>query len=141
MSFALFPTWIAATLSAAAAVFLNKHLAFSVTAKTKQAGGPGYRYVRVQLITMAVLVVASVTGVVRVITGDAPLVATLITLGWVALDLALLGVVVGAARYEGPGDDVTDPLPATAELSAALAHASGSARVASTNGSTSATRS
>jgi cellulose synthase (UDP-forming) len=123
MSFALFPTWIAATLSGASAVFLGKHLAFSVTSKTKQENGPGYRFVRPQLLTMALLILASVIGIARVATGAAPLYATLITLGWVVLDLALLGVVIGVARYQGPGDDVTDPFPAGPELEAALAAA------------------
>lgn len=124
MSFTLFPTWIAATLSGAAAVFLGRHLAFSVTAKTKQTTGPGYRYVRPQLIAMAVLVVASIVGIARLAAGEAPLFATLVTLAWVALDLALLGVVIGVARYEGPGDDVADPSPATPELSLVLASVS-----------------
>lgn len=121
MSFALFPTWIAATLSAASAVFLGRHLAFSVTAKTKQDTGPGYRYVRPQLIAMGVLLAATVIGLARLAMGEAPLVATLVTLGWVALDLALLGVVIGVARYQGPGDSVTDPTPATPELARVLA--------------------
>lgn len=121
MSFALFPTWIAATLSGAAATFLGRHLAFSVTAKTKQSNGPGYRFVRPQLIAMGILIASSIVGVARAAVGEAPLYPTLITLGWVAMDLALLGVVIGVARYQGPGDDVVDPFPPSAELEAALA--------------------
>lgn len=115
-SFALFPTWIAATCSGAAAVFLGKHLAFSVTAKSKQATGRGFQHVRLQIGAMAVLVLCSGIGIARAATGEAPLYPTLITLVWVALDLALLSVVIGAARYRGPGDDLKDPMPVPREL-------------------------
>jgi len=115
-SFALFPTWIAATCSGAAAVFLGKHLAFSVTAKSKQATGRGFQHVRLQIGAMAVLVLCSGIGIARAATGEAPLYPTLITLAWVALDLALLSVVIGAARYRGPGDDLKDPMPVPREL-------------------------
>jgi cellulose synthase (UDP-forming) len=119
-SFALFPTWIAATLSGAAAVFLGRHLTFSVTAKTRQSTGHGFRHVRPQLATMALLVVAACTGIVRAAYDGALLYPTLITLAWVALDLALLAVVIGAARYEGPGPALTDPLGVPAELDEVL---------------------
>ncbi len=102
MSFALFPTWILATLSGAAATFLGKHLKFSVTSKDGGAATTGYRYVRIQLFVMGgLLVVAAAIGIVRAATGLAPLWPTLITLAWVAVDLALLGVVIGAARAAG----------------------------------------
>lgn len=127
MSFALFPTWINATLSGAAATFLGRHLSFAVTSKTKQTNGPGYRFVRPQLIAMGLLVGASMIGVARLLVGDASLFPTMVTLGWVALDLALLGVVIGVARYEGPGDEVRDPMPAGPELQAALAAAESAA--------------
>lgn len=120
MSFALFPTWIAATLSGAAATFLGKHLSFAVTAKTKQSNGPGYQYVRPQLITMGLLIGASAIGVARLAAGLADVFPTLLTLGWVAMDLALLGVVIGVARYQGPGDEVVDPTPPNAELDRVL---------------------
>ncbi len=125
MSFALFPTWIAATLSGAAATFLGRHLTFSVTAKTKQSDGPGYQYVRPQLITIGLLIAASVVGLARFALGEAEAFPTLLTLGWVGMDLALLGVAIGIARYQGPGPDVVDPLPATRELQEVLdiAHA------------------
>lgn len=109
MSFALFPTWIAATLSGAAATFLGKHLKFSVTAKNRQASSHGYRYVRPQLFVMGLLVAASGIGIARVLLGEAPLYPTLITLVWVVVDLALLGVVIGAARYLGPGEGHEEP--------------------------------
>lgn len=111
MSFALFPTWIQATLSGAAATFLGKHLKFSVTAKDRQASATGFRHVRPQLFVMGLLVLASGIGIARVVLDLAPLYPTLITLFWVGVDLALLGVVIGAARYPGPGDDVSEPTP------------------------------
>ncbi|MGB8021218.1 MAG: hypothetical protein WCF04_08330, partial [Candidatus Nanopelagicales bacterium] len=132
ISFALFPTWIAATLSGAAATFLGRHLTFSVTAKTKQSNGPGYRFVRPQLVTMALLVTASIIGVTRAVMGLAGVFPTLLTLAWVGMDLALLSVVIGIARYEGPGDSVVDPTPPSTELDVAVAFAQ--ADVARTDG-------
>lgn len=118
MSFALFPTWIAATLSGAAAALLGRHLTFSVTSKTRQAEGARYRHVLPQLIAMALLAVGAGIGIVRYALGDADLFPTAVTVGWVIVDLALLGVVIGAARYAGPGNTVTDPLPAGPEVDA-----------------------
>ncbi|TGJ94978.1 hypothetical protein DLJ96_15105, partial [Actinotalea fermentans ATCC 43279 = JCM 9966 = DSM 3133] len=121
MSFALFPTWIAATLSGASAVFLGRHVAFSVTSKTKQATGAGYRHVLPQVVVTVVLLVASAVGVARMLAGEASAPATFLTLGWVAVDLALLSAALRAARYTGPGDSVTDPTPPSVALLAAQA--------------------
>jgi cellulose synthase (UDP-forming) len=115
-SFALFPTWIAATLSGAAAGLLGKQLTFSVTAKTRQARGRGFRHVRLQLGAMALLVVSACIGVVRAMQDETLHYPTLITLAWVALDLALLGSVIGAARYKGPSEDLSSPLADQPEL-------------------------
>lgn len=119
-SFALFPTWIGATLSAAASVFAGRHVTFSVTSKTKQATGAGYRHVLPQLVAAGVLVAASAVGLARMAAGDATVPATLLSIGWVLVDLALLSVVVGAARYAGPGDAVADPTPPSVVRAAAL---------------------
>ncbi|MDF2846677.1 MAG: glycosyltransferase [Oerskovia sp.] len=121
MSFALFPTWIAATLSGASAVFLGRHVAFSVTSKTKQATGTGYRHVLPQVVVTVVLLVASAVGVARMLAGEASAPATFLTLGWVAVDLALLSAALRAARYTGPGDTVVDPVPPSVALLAAQA--------------------
>lgn len=51
---------------------------------------------------MVLLVVSAVVGTVRLVAFDADLGATLVTLAWVAYDLAVLGVLVPAARYSGP---------------------------------------
>ncbi|GII98574.1 cellulose synthase [Sediminihabitans luteus] len=119
MSFALFPTWIAATLSGAAAVFLGRHVSFAVTSKTGTDGADGWRHVRTQVVLMVLLGLAAVIGVVRAAAGDASVTATAVTLVWIAVDLAMLWVVVGAARYRGfTGPDPT--APASSELDAAL---------------------
>lgn len=110
MSFALFPTWISATVAGAAATWFGIRLSFKVTSKTKEAAGPGYRYVRSQLLVMVLLLIASAVGILRVVADIAPLWATVITLGWVIVDLLLLGVVIGAARYRGPGPDIVEPI-------------------------------
>lgn len=111
MSFALFPTWIRATLSGASAAFLGKTLTFSVTSKTKQASGSGLRYVIPQLVAIGALLAAALWGGIEALAGDRPQFATVLTLFWVAMDIALLSSMVRAARYRGPGDDIECPLP------------------------------
>lgn len=101
MSFALFPTWIAATLSAAAAVFLRRQIRFSVTPKTRAEVRVDYRPVAIQLVAMAALVAATVIGAVRLSRGDADVFPTYLSIGWVVLDLLLLSAVIRAARYRG----------------------------------------
>ncbi|MGV9481754.1 glycosyltransferase family 2 protein [Gordonia aichiensis] len=110
MSFALFPTWIAATLSAAAAVFLRRHIKFSVTPKTRSVTEIDYRPVTIQIIAMTALVAACVVGGVRLWLGRADEFPTYLSLAWVALDLLLLAAVIRAARYRGH-----DGAPAGAE--------------------------
>ena len=112
MSFALFPVWIKATLSGAVAAFFNRTLKFSVTQKTKQASGAGLRHVVPQLIAIAVLVLAGVYGAIQAIQHQRPGFASVITLVWVLIDLALLASMVRAARYQGPGSEVENPVSA-----------------------------
>lgn len=125
-SFALFPTWIAATLSAAAAVFLHRNLEFSVTPKeSTRSHRADYRAVWIQLTVMAIFVVALGIGAWRALAGEAALFPTLLTTAWVGIDMLLLGVVIRAARFTGnrTGDEthfgdharltaVPDPEPA-----------------------------
>ncbi|WP_431309411.1 glycosyltransferase family 2 protein [Gordonia sesuvii] len=99
ISFALFPTWIAATLSAAAAVFLRRHIAFSVTPKVREESRVDYRPVAIQLVAMIALVCACAVGLIRWSVGAAETFPTFLSIGWVALDLLLLSVVVRAAHY------------------------------------------
>ncbi len=112
MSFALFPTWIKATIAGASAAFFGKTLTFSVTQKTKQATGIGLRHVRPQLVAMAALVLAGGYGAVQAADGDRPLFASIITLVWVGIDIVLLSAMVRAALYRGPGEHIVDPFPA-----------------------------
>jgi cellulose synthase (UDP-forming) len=112
MSFALFPIWIKATLSGAVAAFFNKTLTFSVTQKTKQASGVGLRHVIPQLAAITALLMAGGYGAVQALQGERPGFASVITLLWVFIDLALLASMVRAARYQGPGDTVQNPFSA-----------------------------
>jgi cellulose synthase (UDP-forming) len=118
MSFALFPVWIKATLSGAVAAFFNRTLKFSVTQKTKQASGAGLRHVIPQSVAIAALVLAGGYGAVQALEHQRPGFASVITLLWVLIDLALLVSMVRAARYQGPGDAVKSPVQAhvTAEV-------------------------
>lgn len=101
-SFALFPVWISATLSAAAATFFGRKLTFSVTAKDRTADTRAdYAAVRIQLVVIAALAAASIYGLHRVAGGHAPAVPTYVSLIWVMIDIALLAVVIRAARYRG----------------------------------------
>jgi cellulose synthase (UDP-forming) len=109
MSFALFPTWIKATLAGASAAFFNKTLTFAVTQKTKQASGVGLRHVVPQVVAIVALVLAGSYGAVQAINGQRPQFASTITLLWVLVDLALLVSMVRAARYHGPNDAVQSP--------------------------------
>ncbi len=112
MSFALFPTWIKATVTGARAAYFGKSVKFSVTSKTRQDTGRGYGYVLPQLIAIGALTTAALIGVVAASQGQRPLLATQLTLGWVVIEIALLWAMVRAARYDGPGADIGCPLAA-----------------------------
>jgi cellulose synthase (UDP-forming) len=106
-SLALFPVWIRACTTAVANVFFHRDLGFVVTPKTRSARPrPAWRLVRVQLVTMGLLVVAAVVGLVRLHLGLAPSAyGTWVNIAWVAYDLLVLSVVVPAARYVAPATD------------------------------------
>jgi cellulose synthase (UDP-forming) len=110
MSFALFPTWVEATLAGASAALFGRHLTFSVTSKTKQTAQGNSRLVLPQLLAMAALLVASGVGIYRVVVHEASALITGLSMVWVVVDLALLGAVVAAMRYRGPGDDLVSPV-------------------------------
>ena len=109
MSFALFPTWIKATLAGASAAFFKKTLTFAVTQKTKQASGAGLRHVLPQVVAIIALLLAGGYGALQALNGQRPQFASIITLLWVLIDLALLVSMVRAARYHGPGDAIQKP--------------------------------
>jgi cellulose synthase (UDP-forming) len=62
---------------------------------------------------MATLIVAAVYGAIQAEAGNRPQFATILTLFWVVMDIALLGSMVRAARYRGPAQTIQNRLPAT----------------------------
>jgi cellulose synthase (UDP-forming) len=100
-SLALFPTWIKSVTTAFGNVFWGRSLDFAVTPKTRQTTGPAWHLVRPQLVAMALLVIASIVGAVRVYADGASAGGTIFNLIWVAFDLAILSVIIAAARYRG----------------------------------------
>ena len=113
-SLALFPTWIKSFTSAFGNVYLGRSLDFAVTPKTRPAdAGPAWHLVRPQLWAMAILVLAAVIGVVRVLVGQAHAPGTLFNMVWVGFDLAIMSVILKAARYRGFEDSAATPPPIT----------------------------
>ena len=98
---AMFPLWIRACVTAARNVWFGRPLDFAVTRKEGPVDGPRWALVRVQLAAMTLLAAAAVVGLVRLGLGEADPLGTAVNLAWVVLDLAVLGVVIKAARYRG----------------------------------------
>lgn len=111
-SLALFPVWIRAVTSAIGDVFFGRSLSFAVTPKDRQTGqGRLWRLVWLQLVAVALLLIAAVVGAARWATGSAAPLATAVCLAWIAVDLSLLLVIVPAARYRGfRSDDAVHPV-------------------------------
>ncbi|HWU29211.1 MAG TPA: glycosyltransferase [Microbacterium sp.] len=102
-SLALFPVWIRACWTAFANVVLGRPLGFAVTKKDgRDDRGVPWGAIWPQFTAMVVLAVALVIGVIRVIVGTADGTGTLVNAIWVAYDLVVLSVIIGAARYRGP---------------------------------------
>ncbi|WP_434315969.1 glycosyltransferase family 2 protein [Leifsonia sp. P73] len=100
---ALFPLWIRACWTAAANVWFGRKLGFVVTPKERSGRAPiPWRQIWPQLTAMAVLVIAAVVGVLRVIAGTADGLGTLVNTVWVIYDLVVLAVIPRAALYRGP---------------------------------------
>ncbi len=105
-SLALFPVWIKACTTAFRNVYMNRPLGFAVTPKTKQSQDAlPWHIVRTQLVAMAILVVASVIGIVQLYRGALSVLGVGVNLFWVLFDLAILGVVITAVRYRGPDEE------------------------------------
>jgi cellulose synthase (UDP-forming) len=100
-SVALFPIWIKACTTAAANVLFGRDLGFAVTPKTRQGGGPPWSLIRPQLVAITALVIAAVTGSIRMLTGVGAPAGTLVNIAWVAFDLVILSVIVRASLYKG----------------------------------------
>jgi cellulose synthase (UDP-forming) len=107
-SLALFPVWIKACTTAFRNVYMNRPLGFAVTPKTKQSQDAlPWNIVRPQLIAMAILVVASIIGIVQLQRGAVSVLGVGVNLFWVLFDLVILGVVITAVRYRGPDEKGT----------------------------------
>ena len=100
-SLALFPTWIKACSTAARNVWFGRPLGFAVTPKARQSGGPSWSLIRPQIVVAALLAVAAVVGLIRLATGLAEPLGTLVNVAWVIFDLAVMSVLVRAVRYKG----------------------------------------
>jgi cellulose synthase (UDP-forming) len=101
-SLALFPVWIAACTTAFNNVVLRIPLGFAVTPKTRQEStGPQWRLIRVQLVTMVLLVVAIVIGCVHLIFNGADPIGTGVNIAWAIFDLVVLSVLFTAVTYQG----------------------------------------
>ncbi|GAB3435568.1 glycosyltransferase family protein [Flindersiella endophytica] len=102
-SVALFPLWIQACVTAAANVWFGRPLGFAVTPKTRQHyQGFAWRSILPQLVAIALLVVACVAGVARLLTGNASALGVSVNLVWSVYNLVILSVVFQAARYQAP---------------------------------------
>lgn len=102
-SLALFPVWIQACWTAFANVVLGRPLSFAVTRKDgRDPRGIPWRQIWPQLIAIAILSIALVIGVGRVVVGTADGTGTLVNTIWVIYDLVVLSVIIQAARYRGP---------------------------------------
>ena len=82
-------------------VIFGRDLGFAVTPKTRQGDGPPWSLIRPQLVAIAALVIAAVTGLIRMFVGTGAPAGTLVNIAWVAFDLVLLSVIIRAALYKG----------------------------------------
>lgn len=102
-SLALFPVWIRACTSSVANVVFKKPLGFVVTRKDGRAEGAlPLREVWPQLAAIALLIIALITGITRVLIGTADGTGTLVNTVWVVYSLAALSIIIQALRYRGP---------------------------------------
>jgi cellulose synthase (UDP-forming) len=72
-----------------------------VTPKARQEGGRPLRLLWPQAAVAALLVIACVVGIVRWALGVNQGLGTLVNIAWTVYDLALLSVLIGAAKYRG----------------------------------------
>jgi cellulose synthase (UDP-forming) len=100
-SLALFPVWINACTTAFQNVVLGTPLGFAVTPKTRQDTGPQWALIKPQLIVMALLVVAIIVGVLRLLLNGAEPVGTGVNIAWAVYDLIVLSVLLKAATFRG----------------------------------------
>ncbi|MGB9753397.1 MAG: cellulose synthase [Roseiflexus castenholzii] len=103
-SLALFPLWIQAVISAIGNVYARRPLGFVVTPKVRQGGMHLWgqlRLVRIQVITMALLILSAIWGLGRLALGvQTEGIPTLVNIFWIGYDLLMLSVVIDAALYQ-----------------------------------------
>jgi cellulose synthase (UDP-forming) len=89
-------------------VWFGRPLGFAVTPKARQSGGPGWSLIRPQIVVAALLAVAAVAGLIRLATGLAEPLGTLVNVAWVIFDLVVMSILVRAVLYKGfePAVDV-----------------------------------
>lgn len=106
-SLALFPLWIRAIVTAVGNVYFGRTLGFVVTSKTQGQRTSQWRFIKPQLVAIAVLVVAAVWGIVRQLLGHEPSAwGTGVNLAWVLYDLVVLSVIIEAALFKGSEQDM-----------------------------------
>lgn len=98
---ALFPLWIRAFATVIGSVVFGRKQKTVVTPSASLAQGDSWRRVMVQLIAAAVLIVAALVGLGRLALGFGDPVGTAVNLVWVGFDLAILSVLIPAARHRG----------------------------------------
>ena len=108
-SLALFPVWIRACVTAFRNVYFDRPLGFAVTPKTKQSvDAIPWHLVKWQLMAIAMLVVASVIGIVQLYFGAISVLGVGVNLFWVLFDIVILSVVFQAVRYRGHEPEAPD---------------------------------
>jgi cellulose synthase (UDP-forming) len=100
-NFALFPLWLKAFTTVTGNVFFGRRQEPILTPAASSGGVENWRRVRVQTVAAAVLIGAAVIGLGRLALGFGEPVGTAVNLLWVAFDLAILSVLIPAARHRG----------------------------------------
>jgi cellulose synthase (UDP-forming) len=99
---ALFPVWIASCTTAFNNVVLRIPLRFAVTPKVRRENlRHQWHLVRPQLIVMALLIAATVVGLINLLVNDGDWLGTGVNVFWAFFDVLILSVVFGAVRYRG----------------------------------------
>lgn len=100
-SLALFPIWLQAVTSAVANVYFDRPLGFVVTPKTRQEGGHQWRLIKYQIIATAILLIAAIIGITRLVLGLNEPVGTAVNVAWVLWDIGLMSILFHAVKYRG----------------------------------------
>ncbi len=102
-SLALFPIWLKAVATTVGNVYLGRKLGFVVTPKTRQRAN-ALTLIWPQVTIMALLVIAILSGFIRLSLGwTTDLGAVVVNVLWASYSLAMLSVVIRAARWRPAG--------------------------------------